>query len=240
MTTTRYQRQLILDDWGIDAQEKLKNSKVFIVGSGGLGCPVSLNLTLAGVGHITLCDHDTVDITNLNRQFLHSEADVGREKALSAKESLAAINSEVTFKTISTKITAENVDDLVGGSDIILDCVDNFDTRFILNQSAIKNGIPMIHAAVWGMEGRLTVFHPPETPCLSCIFPNPPIAQLIPVLGATACTTGSLQAIEAIKLLTGSGTVLKNRILIADYSTMSFQELEIARNPSCPICVSAG
>jgi len=239
MRKERYVRQLIIEGWGDDTQEKIRRSNVFIVGAGGLGCPTALNLTLAGVGNITLCDCDIVDISNLNRQFLHTEDDIGKAKAVSAQETLSAINSEVRITAVSTKITAETVEDLVGDAALILDCVDNFDTRFVLNQCAIKKGIPLIHGAVWGMEGRLTVFHPPETPCLSCIFPTPPAVHQIPVLGGVACTTGSLQALEAIKILTGSGETLKNRMLIADYSTMSFQELEIARNPSCPVCVQS-
>lgn len=239
MSKERYIRQLIIEGWGDETQERISNSNVFIVGAGGLGCPAALNLTLAGVGNITLCDCDTVDITNLNRQFLHTEEDVGLQKVLSARDTLSAINSDVKFTTVSTQITADTVDNLIGDADVIVDCVDNFDTRFVLNQCAIRKRIPLIHGAVWGMEGRLTVFHPPETPCLSCIFPNPPEVHQIPVLGGVACTTGSLQALEAIKVLTGTGETLKNRMLIADYSTMSFQELEIARNPSCPVCVQS-
>ncbi len=239
MTDQRYIRQLIIDGWGEVTQEKLANSKVFILGAGGLGCPTALNLTLAGVGQITVCDYDTVDVTNLNRQFLHAEKDVDKDKAQSAKDSLSEINSEVTIKTISQKITTDVAEDLVGDAELILDCADNFDARFALNQCSIKNNIPMIHGAIWGMEGRLTVFHPPETPCLSCIFPVPPEPHMIPVLGGVSCSTGGLQAIEALKILTGLGTTLKNKMLIADYSTMSFQTLEIGRNPSCPVCVQS-
>jgi adenylyltransferase/sulfurtransferase len=141
----------MLDGWDEDTQKKLKNSKVFIAGVGGLGCPAALNLAIAGVGHIVLCDSDTVDITNLNRQFLHQEANVGVDKTSSARDTLKALNSEVLFETFSQKIIAENVEALVGDADIIIDCLDNFTGRFVLNQYVVEHGIPMVHGAVWGM-----------------------------------------------------------------------------------------
>ncbi|MBW2467249.1 MAG: HesA/MoeB/ThiF family protein [Deltaproteobacteria bacterium] len=234
----RYRRQIILPGWGDEAQQKLSRSTVFVAGAGGLGCAVTLNLTLAGVGRLRICDSDTVDITNLNRQFLHMEQSIGSDKTLSAQATLSAINSEITIETVSQKITDSNVDEIVGDAQLIIDCLDNFDGRYALNLCAVRKGIPMVHGAIWGLEGRITFLHPPKTPCLACFFPKAPDLHEIPVLGAVPCTTGSLQAIEALKHLTGSGTTLKGRMLVMDFSTMRFQDLEVRRNPHCPVCAS--
>jgi adenylyltransferase/sulfurtransferase len=234
----RYRRQIILPAWGDEAQQKLSRSTIFVAGAGGLGCAVALNLTLAGVGRIRICDSDTVDITNLNRQFLHMEQSIGSDKTLSAQATLSAINSGITIEPVSRQITDSNVDEIVGDAQLIIDCLDNFDGRYALNLCAVRKGIPMIHGAIWGMEGRITFLHPPKTPCLACFFPKPPALHEIPVLGAVPCTIGSLQAIEALKHLTGSGTTLKGRMLIMDFSTMHFQELELGKNPLCPVCAS--
>ena len=232
----RYQRQMLLPGWGPETQEKLKKAKVLIVGAGGLGCPAALNLTLAGVGHIRICDFDAVETSNLNRQFLHLERRIGKNKAKSAKETLAYINTQVFVEPVVQRVMEENVDDIVGDADIILDCLDNFTDRHTLNQCAIRKDIPMVHGAVWGVEGRLTFLHAPSTPCLTCIFPQAGIKGELPILGAVSCTIGSLQALEAIKYLTGMGTVLSGRMLILDGLTMKCQELEVAKDPNCPTC----
>ncbi len=232
----RYRRQILIDGWGLETQKRLAQSSVFIAGVGGLGCPVALNLTSAGVGNITLCDSDTVESTNLNRQFLHTEQNIGLEKTSSALQFLTRFNSGIKFTTHTCEITEDNVDQLVADADIILDCLDNFAARYALNQCAIRKGIPMVHGAVWGMEGRVTVFHPPQTPCLSCIFPVAPKPQEIPVLGAVTSATGSVQAMEALIYLAGSHPPLRGEILIMDYSSMHFQTLEIGRIPTCPVC----
>jgi adenylyltransferase/sulfurtransferase len=232
----RYKRQTMLSGWGVKTQEKLQSSKVFIAGAGGLGCPAALNLALAGVGQIRICDSDTVEISNLNRQFLHREQSIGKNKADSARETLSSINSEVFVEPVLHKITADNVDDIVGDAQVILDCLDNFPTRYTLNLCAIRKGVPMIHGAVWGMEGRVTFFHPPATPCLKCVFPKPPLEKKFPVVGGVSCTIGSLQGLEAIKYLTNVGTLVSGRMLILDCSSMQCQELEISRNPGCPAC----
>ncbi len=226
----------MLDGWGDAAQEKLKDSKVFIAGVGGLGSPVAMNLVLAGVGHITLCDDDTVDVSNLNRQFLHGEKSIGVDKTHSALKTLSAINSDIDFDAVSQKITSGNARELIGDADIIMDCLDNFAGRFALNQYAVEKAIPMVHGAVWGMEGRVSFLNPPLTPCLACLFPESPPLENIPVLGAVTTATGSLQAIEAIQYLIGSKPALANKILIADYSSMRFQELEVSRNDDCLVC----
>lgn len=233
---SRYRRQLILPDWEEDTQARLTNAKVLVAGVGGLGCGAALNLAIAGVGHLRICDADTVDLTNLNRQFLHKEKNVGVHKTISGKEALGALNSEITVEPITQLITDDNVDEIVEGIDIIVDCLDNFAGRYTLNRCAVKKGIPMIHAGIWGMEGRITFLSPPETPCLDCLFPKAPPRAELPVLGGVSCTTGGFQAIEAIKYLTGKGTLLKNRMLIMDSSTMRFHELQVKRNPRCPTC----
>jgi molybdopterin/thiamine biosynthesis adenylyltransferase len=232
----RYQRQMMLSGWGAETQEKLKRTKVLVVGAGGLGCPAALNLALAGVGHIRICDSDTVEISNLNRQFLHTEQSVGMNKVKSAQETLSSINSEVTVEPFFHEITDNNVDDIVGDAEVILDCLDNFSTRHTLNLCAIRKGIPMVHGAIWGLEGRVTFLHPPVTPCLTCIFPKASFQDHFPAVGAVSCIIGSLQALEAIKYLTNVGTLLSGRMLILDGSTMKCQELLVSKDPECPAC----
>lgn len=232
----RYQRQMMLSGWGVETQERLKRAKVLVAGAGGLGCPAALNLSTAGVGHIRICDFDTVEISNLNRQFLHTEQSIGTGKVHSARKTLSSINSEVTVEPIFQEVTEDNVDDIVGNSEIILDCLDNFPARYTLNLCAIRKGIPMVHGVIWGMEGRVAFLHPPATPCLECIFPNVPSLEQAPILGAVSCAIGSLQALEAIKYLTNVGTPLSGRMLILDGSTMHCHELEVSKDPECPAC----
>jgi adenylyltransferase/sulfurtransferase len=235
-TQQRYRRQLLIDGWGQKTQDRLAASRVFIAGAGGLGCPVALNLTSAGIGRITICDCDTVDSTNLNRQFLHREDSIGVPKTDSALQFLTRFNSGIEFTTHGCRITEDNVDDLVGDADIIMDCLDNFEARYALNRCAMRRDIPLVHGAVWGLEGRVTVFHPPQTPCLACMFPVPPPEQEIPVLGTVTSATGSVQAMEAILFLAGMHTPLQGEMLIMDYSSMYFQSLTIGRRPDCPAC----
>ncbi len=232
----RYHRQMILSGWGLETQNKLKDARVFVAGAGGLGCPTALNLALAGVGQIRICDFDTVEKSNLNRQFLHAEQSVGTSKAESARKTLSSINSQIRVEAISDKITDKNVDDIVGDAQLIVDCLDNFIGRYALNQCAMRKNIPMVHGAVWGLEGRLTFLYPPATPCLRCIFPKAPAQEELPVVGAASCATGSLQAIEAIKYLSNVGSLLEGRMLILDFSTMHIQELEVAIDHQCPDC----
>jgi molybdopterin/thiamine biosynthesis adenylyltransferase len=232
----RYQRQMMLSGWGVETQERLKRASVLVVGAGGLGCPAALNLALAGVGHIRICDSDVVEINNLNRQFLHTEQSIGTNKAESAREALVSINSDVTVEAMTHKIAEDNVDGVVADAEVILDCLDNFPARHTLNLCAIRKGIPMVHGAIWGLEGRIAFLRPPATPCLTCIFPKAPTQDDFPAVGAVSCIIGSLQALEAIKYLTKVGTPLSGRMFIFDGSTMKCQELVLSKDPQCPAC----
>jgi adenylyltransferase/sulfurtransferase len=236
----RYQRQMMIDGWGEDVQHKLKNTTVFVAGAGGLGSPVCFNLAVAGVGRIKLCDFDSPELSNLNRQFLHNDSRVGINKAVSGKQTLNQLNPDIEIEAVSTKIEEHNAEDLIGDAALIMDCMDNFPTRYILNKTAIKLGIPMVHGSVWGLEGRITLIHVPDTPCFQCIFPGSPPKELFPVLGATPSVIGSLMAIEALKYLGNVGTSMKNRMLIADFLSMSFQELKVRKDPTCPACGTIG
>lgn len=232
----RYGRQILMEGWGDAAQEKLKRSTVFVAGAGGLGSPVSLYLAAAGIGHLRLCDYDRPDLTNLNRQILHDESRLLLNKAVSGKMTLTMLNPHIDIQAITEKITPDNVDLLVGGSAIILDCMDNFETRYALNACAIRRGIPLVHASVWGLEGRLTFIHSPETPCLRCIFAEGPPKEVFPIVGAVPGAIGSLQALEALKYLTGIGRTHKHKLLVMDGGTMSFRTYKISKDPACPAC----
>ncbi|MBN1586140.1 MAG: HesA/MoeB/ThiF family protein [Candidatus Omnitrophica bacterium] len=232
----RYNRQMILEGWGAAGQKRLKQSTVFVAGAGGLGSPVLTYLAVAGVGTLRLCDFDTVDYSNLNRQILHNPARVNVPKALSAKQSLEALNEDIVVTALEEKITAENAEELVGGADIIVDCMDNFPTRFALNRVSVKHSIPYVFGAVWGLEGRLSVFHPPLTPCLNCVFPEGPPPEVFPIVGATPGVIGSMQALETLKCLTGVGEPLKNELLVWDGNTVSFSRFKMRKNPKCPTC----
>jgi adenylyltransferase/sulfurtransferase len=183
----RYNRQMLMEGWGEETQEKIKNSTVFIAGAGGLGSPVSIYLAVAGVGTIRICDFDSPDWTNLNRQILHNHNRIGINKAVSGKQTLEEMNPHIHIRAFTDKIVAENVDELVGDADLILDCMDNFPTRYLLNESAIRKDIPLVHGSIWGLDGRLTFIHSPETPCLRCYFPESPPKEVFPVLGYTGC-----------------------------------------------------
>lgn len=232
----RYHRQIIMPGWGEAGQEKLKSAHVFVAGAGGLGSPVSIYLAVAGVGQISLCDSDRPELSNLNRQILHSDSRIGMNKAVSGQCTLQELNPSIQVTAISTRIEAENADDLVGDADIILDCMDNYPTRYVLNECAIRKGIPFVHASVWGLEGRLSFIKSPETPCLRCIFPAAPAPEVFPVLGAVPGTIGCLQAIETLKYLTGIGENLKGKLLVWSGTDMSFEVYPVARNPACPTC----
>lgn len=230
----RYARQTLI--FGEEGQEKLKNAKVFIAGAGGLGSPISIFLAVAGVGNITIVDHDVVELSNLNRQILHGDADIGRKKTESAKETLTALNSDIKVNTISDTITEENVIDLIGDSDLIIDAMDNFDTRHTLNKAAFKLNIPYFHGAVTGFDGQATTIIPGKTACLNCIFPQSPPKVVFPIIGVTAGFIGIVQAIEVIKYITGEGELLENEILLWDGLKTSIEKVKTNKRPDCEVC----
>lgn len=232
----RYNRQMMMEGWGIGTQEKIRNSTLFIAGAGGLGSPVSIYLAVAGVGNIRICDFDSPDWSNLNRQILHNHNRIGINKAISAKQTLEEMNPHISVTAFTDKIVEENVDELVGNADLILDCMDNFPTRYLLNESAMRKKIPLVHGSIRGIEGRLTFIHPPETPCLRCYFPESPPKEVFPVLGATPGVIGTLQAMEALKYLSGIGKPLKGKLLVWSGHDMSFRTFRGFRDPDCPSC----
>jgi adenylyltransferase/sulfurtransferase len=235
----RYQRQLIMKGWGMKTQEKLKKARVFVAGTGGLGSPLLMYLAAAGVGKIAMCDNDTVDLSNLNRQVLHSDSRIGMRKADSAMKILHDINPHVELVPLYETITGKNASSLMADADLIIDCLDNFRTRHLLNEVSVKSGIPMIHAGVSGLQGQITFLQPPDTPCLACFYPSKAGKEVFPILGASAGVIGTLQAMEAIKYLTGMGNTLKNRLLFWDGARMIFETIKIARDPDCRVCKGA-
>lgn len=232
----RYKRQMMMAGWGEKGQKKLKGSTVFMVGAGGLGSPLSIYLAVAGIGKIVISDFDKPDLTNLNRQILHTHLDLEKNKAVSAKETLSAINPDVIVEAVTEQITEENIDRFAKNADIIIDCLDNFPTRHILNEYSVKAKKPLVHGGIYGMSGQLTFFHPPETGCLSCVFPSSPEKEVFPVLGATPAVIATLQTMEVIKYLLGKGKNLKNRLLTWNGETMEFRSLNIKKAPNCPVC----
>ncbi len=232
----RYQRQMMIDGWGERAQRALRASTVFVAGAGGLGSAVSIYLAVAGIGRLVVCDFDRVERSNLNRQILHDESRVGVSKVVSARATLTRLNPEVEVVALDTLITESNADELVGHAQLIVDCMDNFETRYVLNDSAMRKGIPLVHGSVCGFEGRLSFIHVPQTACLRCIFPAAPPRVVPPVLGATPGVIGALQAMEVVKYLANVGHNLKGRLLAWDGDSMSFQSFRTQRDPKCSSC----
>jgi len=230
----RYERQIKV--FGEDGQERLKNAKVFIAGAGGLGSAISIYLTSAGIGRIRIVDDEKIELSNLNRQILHWDKDVGKRKAASAEEKLKKINPYVRVEAISETIEENNVLALVDDFDLIVDAMDNFHTRYLLNRIAIAKNIPFFHGAINGLYGQATTIIPGKTACLKCIFPEPPPLMTFPVIGATCGVIGCIQATEVIKHLIKMGSFLENKLLLWDGLDAKIDEIEIERNPSCEDC----
>lgn len=233
-----YDRQIMIPEIGIKGQEKLKKSKVFIAGAGGLGSPVILYLAAAGVGRIVIADNDTVEESNLNRQVLHWRKDVGSKKVNSAGEKISQLNNYVNVETVYETLSEENIIDLTESCDAIVDAMDNIATRFVLNKAAIKWKIPLFHGAVNGMEGRATTIIPGKTACIGCIYRLDVKMAKFPVLGVAPGLIGVIQATEVIKYLTGMDKLLENRLLIYDGMELVFKEFRLNRNPECTECSS--
>ena len=222
--------------FGDEGQERLKKAHIVIAGAGGLGSPVSLYLAVAGIGTITIIDMDVVDQTNLNRQILHTDRDVGKKKTVSAEEKLMAINPDIRIHAIDSRIDETNAARLVGSADGIVDAMDNYPTRYLLNEVAITKRIPLFHGAIRGFYGQATTIIPGKTPCLKCIFPKAPPKEVFPVVGATTGVIGSVQATEVIKYLLGSGDLLTNRLFVWDGLAGRADEISAERIPCCPAC----
>lgn len=234
----RYDRQMLIPNWGREGQLRLKNATVTVAGTGGLGCPASIYLATAGVGHLLLLDNDCFELSNLNRQILGWEKDIGRPKTVAAHEKLHALNSDIEVEARQVEITATNVCDLIRGSNVVLDAMDNWKTRFILNQGCVDSEIPLVHAGIQGMNGQLTTIIPGKGPCLNCVLPRaPPEVKPFPVMGATPGLFAMLQVMETIKLIVGIGEPLVGKLLLFSGDDMSFNTVEVSRNPKCPVCV---
>jgi len=222
--------------FGDEGQERLKKAHIFIAGAGGLGSPVALYLAVAGTGTITIVDMDVVDQTNLNRQILHFDRDIGRKKTTSAAEKLQEINPDITVNALDVKIDETNADDLVRDADGIVDAMDNYPTRYLLNAVAIAKNIPLFHGGIRGFYGQATTITPRITPCVKCMFPQPPLHEVFPVVGVTPGIIGTVQANEVIRYLLGSGELLTNRLFIWDGMQAHADEICVERNPACDAC----
>lgn len=231
---TRYDRQIPL--FGEEGQRRLARSTALVVGAGGLGSAVSVYLATAGVGRIVVVDGDVVEVSNLNRQILHWQEDLGRPKAASAADTLRGLNPEVEVEAVPLFADEDNLEELVAGSDAVVDALDNFATRHLLNGSALAAGVPLFHGAISGLDGQATTIVPGMTPCLRCIFPRPPPKEQVPSLGATCGVIGSIQATEVVKHLTGFGASLAGRLLLWDGYRGRCDEIPLERNPGCPDC----
>jgi adenylyltransferase/sulfurtransferase len=232
----RYKRQILL--FGNEGQERLKSSHIFIAGAGGLGSPAAIYLAVAGVGEITIVDMDTVDQSNLNRQILHTDRDIGKRKTVSAIAKLREYNPDIIINAIDTTITADNIRGLVGQADGIVDAMDNYPVRYLLNRVALEKKIPFFHGAIRGFYGQATTILPEKTPCLACIFPRAPPKEVFPVVGATPGVIGTIQATEVVKYLTKQGELLAGRLFLWDGLAATSEEIALEKNPACPVCGS--
>jgi molybdopterin/thiamine biosynthesis adenylyltransferase/rhodanese-related sulfurtransferase len=238
----RYSRHMLVPEIGIEGQQKLLDAKVLLLGAGGLGSPAALYLAAAGVGTLGIVDNDEVDVSNLQRQVIHSSERIGVPKVDSAEQTITALNPDVKVEKYNLRLGPENIMDILPGYDVVVDGLDNFPTRYLLNDASVRLGIPVVSAAILGFEGQLSVFKPYDGPCYRCLFPTPPPAELAPscgangVLGVLPGTMGLLQATEVVKLILGEGDPLIGRLLLYDALAATFTEVKIRRDPECPIC----
>jgi molybdopterin/thiamine biosynthesis adenylyltransferase len=238
----RYSRHILVPEIGLEGQEKLLNAKVLLLGAGGLGSPTALYLAAAGVGTLGIVDDDDVDLSNLQRQVIHTTDRIGTPKVDSAEISVKAINPDVNVVKYQTRLDASNIMEIIDGYDVIVDGVDNFPTRYLLNDATVRLDIPVVSASILGFDGQLSVFKPHDGPCYRCLYPVPPPAEMAPscgangVLGVLPGTMGLLQATEVVKLVTGAGEPLVGRLLLYEALGATFTELKVRRDPECPIC----
>jgi adenylyltransferase/sulfurtransferase len=239
---TRYSRHLILPEVGLEGQRKIKNARVLMIGTGGLGAPVGLYLAAAGVGHLGIVDFDVVDESNLQRQVIHGTRDVGRPKIASAADRIYDINPRVNVETYETRLTSENALDIMCDYDVVVDGTDNFPTRYLVNDACVLLGKPNVYGSIFRFEGQASVFWTKAGACYRCLFRDPPPPGLVPscaeggVLGVLPGIIGSIQACETIKLILGGGESLINRLLLFDAWKMRFREMKLRKDPQCPIC----
>ncbi len=241
----RYSRHILLQELGVEGQERIMRSRVLVVGLGGLGSAAVLYLATAGVGHLTLVDHDRVDLTNLQRQVVHTQDRVGQLKVTSARTALLAINPTLHMTTLAERADASRFNDLVANTDVVLDCSDNFATRHALNAACVRHGVPLVSGAAIRFDGQLAVYHAQrqDSPCYACIFP--PSSDIEETLCATMGVfaplvgiIGSMQAAEALKILSGAGTPAIGRLLMLDGRDMRWTDVQLPRDPKCPVCAS--
>ncbi len=239
----RYSRHILLDELGVEGQQRLLGSHALIVGAGGLGSPVALYLASAGVGTLTLADHDTVDATNLQRQIAHSLARLGQPKAESAREAMRAINPDPDIRVVQQRLDDARLDELVPQAQVVLDCTDNFATRHAINRACVKHRVPLVSGAAIRLDGQLSVFdaRDAQSPCYACLFPESAdfeearcatMGVFAPLVGIV----GSLQAAEALKILSGMGSQMVGRLLMVDGRGLAFQDIRLSRQPGCPVC----
>lgn len=240
----RYARQLSLKEIGYDGQEKLRNGRVLIIGAGGLGSPAAMYLAASGVGTIGIADADEVDITNLQRQIIHQTKDLGRPKVISAKETMTAINPEVTVNAYQMRADKTNISQLIADYDIVLDACDNFETKFLINDACVSLRKPFVHAGILRFQGQLMTYVPGQGPCFRCVFGDVPPSEEIPtcremgIIGAVAGVIGCLEAMEAVKYLTDAGDLLTGSLLTYDALKAEFRKIKLPRADECPACGS--